>query len=121
MITEDITISPIPIDPTALPPLVLLYMPPLLRAKAKAIAAQEPPVHPIWRKFEQRGSFFVAHTNDLKDIEEVADWAKSWLIEPEEKLTRRMRQAFNKVVERTNRYVFFEQVGKYHVIAQGWK
>ena len=30
------------IDLNALPPLVLLYMPPLLRAKAKAIAAQEP-------------------------------------------------------------------------------
>jgi hypothetical protein len=58
---------------------------------------------------------------NLKDIEEVADWAKSWLIEPEEKLSRKMRQAFQNVVERTHRHVFFQQVGKYHVIAQGWK
>ena len=113
--------SPVAIDPIAFPPLVLLYMPPLLRAKAKAIAAQEPPVHPIWRKFEERGNHFVARTNDLKDIEEVADWAKSWLIEPEEKISRKMRQAFQNVVERTHRHVFFQQVGKYHVIAQGWK
>lgn len=109
------------IDLTGLPPLVLLYMPPLLRAKAKAIAAQEPLVHPIWRKFKERGNHFVAHTNDLKDIEELADWAKSWLIEPEEPLNRKMRQAFKKVIERTHRYVFFQQIGKYHVIAQGWK
>ena len=109
------------IDLTALPPLILLYMPPLLRAKAKAIAAQEPLVHPIWRKFEQRGNHFVARTNDLKDIEEVADWAKSWLIEPEEPINRRMRQAFKKVIERTHRYVSFQQIGKYNVIAQGWK
>ena len=58
------------IDLNALPPLILLYMPPLLRAKAKAIAAQEPLVHPIWRKFEERGNHFVARTNDLKDIED---------------------------------------------------
>ena len=109
------------IDLNALPPLVLLYMPPLLRAKAKAIAAQEPLVHPIWRKFEERGNHFVARTNDLKDIEEVADWAKSWLIEPEEPINRRMRQAFKKVIERTHRYVSFQQIGKYNVIAQGWK
>ena len=109
------------IDLTALPPLILLYMPPLLRAKAKAIAAQEPLVHPIWRKFEQRGNHFVARTNDLRDIEEVADWAKSWLIEPEEPINRRMRQAFKKVIERTHRYVSFQQIGKYNVIAQGWK
>ncbi len=113
--------SSVAIDPIAFPPLVLLYMPPLLRAKAKAIAAQEPLVHPILRKFEERGNHFVARTNDLKDIEEVADWAKSWLIEPEEKLSRKMRQAFQNVVERTHRHVFFQQVGKYHVIAQGWK
>ena len=109
------------IDLNALPPLILLYMPPLLRAKAKAIAAQEPLVHPIWRKFEERGNHFVARTNDLKDIEEVADWAKSWLIEPEEPINRRMRQAFKKVIERTHRYVSFQQIGKYNVIAQGWK
>ena len=109
------------IDINALPPLILLYMPPLLRAKAKAIAAQEPLVHPIWRKFEQRGNHFVARTNDLRDIEEVADWAKSWLIEPEEPINRRMRQAFKKVIERTHRYVSFQQIGKYNVIAQGWK
>ena len=109
------------IDLNALPPLIMLYMPPLLRAKAKAIAAQEPLVHPIWRKFEQRGNHFVARTNDLKDIEELADWDKSWLIEPEEPINRRMRQAFKKVIERTHRYVFFQQIGKYNVIAQGWK
>ena len=109
------------IDLKALPPLILLYMPPLLRAKAKAIAAQEPLVHPIWRKFEQRGNHFVARTNDLKDIEEVADWAESWLIEPEEKISRKMRQAFRNVIERTHRHVFFQQVGKYRMIAEGWK
>ena len=102
-------------------PTVALYMPPTLTAHVREIAAQEPLVHPVWRKFKQCGKFFIAHTNDLKDIEEVADWAKSWLSEPEEPLNRRMRQAFQTVIERTNRHVFFNTIGKHRIIAEGWK
>ena len=75
-------------------PTVALYMPPTLTAYVREIAAQEPLVHPVWRKFKQCGKFFIAHTNDLKDIEEVADWAKSWLSEPEEPLIEECGKLF---------------------------
>jgi hypothetical protein len=112
----------ITIDSPSLPPSVDFYLPPALIAIAKQIADQEPLVHPIWRKFKKKGrGYFVAKTNDLKDIEEIADWAHSWLIEPEAPLNKPMRQAFKNVIERTNRYVYFHRIGSFHVIAEGWK
>jgi hypothetical protein len=64
-----------------LPPLISLCIPPALKAEAQAIAAQEPMVHPVWRKLEERGRHFLVRTNDIEDIEEMADWARSWLVE----------------------------------------
>jgi hypothetical protein len=65
-----------------LPPIVNLCIPPALLADAEAIAAEDPPVHPAWCKLQKRGKHFVIRTNDLEDITEVADWARSALVEP---------------------------------------
>lgn len=104
-----------------LPPLISLCIPPVLRADAEAIAAQDPEVHPVWRKLEQRGKHFVVRTNDIKDIEEMADWARSWLVEPEAPLDKVRRQAFQNVVERAGRHVHLAPIGHCHFIATGWK
>lgn len=104
-----------------LPPLVSICIPPVLKAEAQAIAAQEPMVHPVWRKMQQRGKHYVVRTRDLQDIEEVADWARSWLVEPEGRLDKVRRQAFQNVVERAGRHVVLAPVGHCHFIATGWK
>lgn len=108
------------IDTTMLPPLISLCIPPVLKAEAQAIAAQEPMVHPVWRKMEQKGKHFIVRTNDIGDIEEVADWARSWLMEPAEPLDKARRQAFQNVVERAGRHVHLSPVGC-HFLATGWK
>ena len=95
-----------------LPPLISLCIPPALKAEAQAIAAQEPMVHPVWRKLEERGRHFLVRTNDISDIEEVADWARSWLVEPDGRLDKTRRQAFQTMVERAGRHV---QIGRAHV------
>ena len=105
----------------SLPPLISLCIPPVLKADAQAIAAQEPIVHPVWQKLEQRGRHFIVRTNDIGDIEELADWARSWLVEPEEPLDKARRQAFQNVVERAGRHVHLAPVGHCHFIATGWK
>lgn len=104
-----------------LPPLVSLCIPPVLKPEAEAIAAQDPPVHPAWAKLQQHGRHFVVRTNDIQDIEEVADWARSWLMEPEHPLDKTTRQAFQNVVERAGRYVHLSPIGHCHYLATGWK
>ena len=104
-----------------LPPLVSLCIPPVLKPEAEAIAAQNPPVHPAWTKLQQHGRHFVVRTNDIQDIEEVADWARSWLMEPERPLDKTTRQAFQNVVERAGRYVHLAPIGHCHYLATGWK
>lgn len=105
----------------ALPPLISLCIPPALKAEAQAIAAQEPMVHPAWGKLEERGRHFLVRTNDIDDIEEMADWARSWLIEPDGRLNKARRQAFQTVVQRAGRYVHLSPLGSCHFIATGWK
>jgi len=109
------------LDIPMLPPLISLCIPPVLKAEAQAIAAQEPMVHPVWRKLEQRGKHFIVRTSDIGDIEEVADWARSWLVEPAEPLDKARRQAFQNVVERAGRHVHLSPVGHCHFLATGWK
>jgi hypothetical protein len=109
------------INAPALPPLISLCIPPALKADAQAIAAQEPMVHPVWRKLEERGRHFLVRTNDISDIEEVADWARSWLVEPDGRLDKTRRQAFQTMVERAGRHVHLAPLGPCHFIATGWK
>ena len=107
--------------PCILPPLVSICIPPILKAEAQAIAAQEPMVHQVWRKAQQRGRHYVVRTSELGDVEELADWARSWLMEPDGRLDKVRRQAFLNLVERTGRHVYLAPVGHCHYLAIGWK
>lgn len=104
-----------------LPPMVSLCIPPVLRQEAERIAAEQPPVHPAWGKLAQRGRHWTIRTSSIEDLEEVADWAQSWLVEPEEPINKAKRQAFQNVVARAGRFVHLVQVGHCHYIATGWR
>ena len=104
-----------------LPPMVSVCIPPVLRAEAERLAAEEPAVHPAWKKVSQRGKHFVLRTSSIEDLEEVADWARSWLTEPSEPLDKAHRQAFQNVVERAGRHVHLSPIGPCHFLATGWK
>jgi len=105
----------------SLPPMVSLCIPPVLRQEAERLAAEEPTVHPAWQKIRQRGRHFVLRTSSIEDLEEMADWARSWLTEPSEPLGKAQRQAFQNVVERAGRHVHLAPIGSCHFLATGWK
>lgn len=105
----------------SLSPMVTVCIPPVLRKEAEDIAAEMPPVHPAWQKVAQHGRHFSLRTSSIEDLEELADWAYSWLIEPKEPLSKAKRQAFQNVIARTGRHVFLKPVGASHFLATGWK
>lgn len=104
-----------------LSPMVKICIPPVLRKKAEELMAEMPLVHPAWSKVSQHGRHFVLQTSDINDIEELADWAQSWLMEPSEPLDKVNRQAFHNVITRVGRYVHLRAIGKCHFLACGWK
>jgi hypothetical protein len=101
--------------------MVSVCIPPALWAEAERLAAEEPAVHPAWQKVRQRGKHFTLRTSSIEDVEEVADWARSWLVEPAAPLDKARRQAFQNVVERAGRHVHLSPVGLCHFLATGWK
>ena len=105
----------------SLPPMVRICIPPVLRQEAERVGMEDPPVHPAWRKLGPHGRHFVLQTSDIADIEEQADWAKSWLEEPSEPLDKVKRQAFQNVIARAGRYVHLKPVGICHFLATGWR
>jgi hypothetical protein len=107
-----------PVEPR-LPPKVRICLPPILREAFEATAAECP--HPAWRKLEQRGRHFVIATNELEDIEEVADWARTALVEPPGPLTKAQRQGYQAVVARAAQWAILEPLGPCHIIASGWR
>lgn len=106
---------------TVFPRMVHICIPPDLQASAQALAAETPPVHPAWKKGKQRGRHFVIATNDLNDITELADFAMTNIEEPEEPQTKRMRQAYQILLNRTHRYAELAPIGSCHVIAERWR
>lgn len=104
---------------TKLSPLISLHIPPVLLADAKATAAQD--VHPAWRKLEKKGNHFVIRTNELDDLTEVADWARTALVEPEQPLSKARRQAYQAVLSRAARWAVLTPLGDCHVIATQWR
>jgi len=102
-------------------PLVSVCIPPAIRSQAEKLASEDPPIHPAWNKIEQRGKHFVLRTSSIEDIEEIADWAYCWLMEPDERLDKAKRQAFQSVIARAGRYVHLKPLGSCHYIATGWK
>lgn len=109
------------IEAPSLPPMVSLCIPPALKAEAQRLAAESPVVHPAWSKVSQRGRHFVLRTSSIEDLEELADWARSWLLEPSEPLDKARRQAFQNVVERAGRHVHLAPIGACHLLATGWR
>lgn len=104
-----------------MPPMVTICIPPILKTEAEYVAAEEPVVHPAWKKISQQGRHFVLRTSDLSDVEELADWASSWLEEPLEPLNKAKRQAFQNVIARAGRHVVLRPVGKGRMLAMEWK
>jgi len=106
---------------SSLPPLVTICIPPALRHEAELVKAESPPVHPAWEKVEQRGSHYSLRTSSIEDLEELADWAYSWLMEPACPIDKHKRQAFQHVIARTGRWVHLQALGSCHYQATGWK
>lgn len=104
-----------------LAPLVTICIPPALRQVAEAIKAESPPVHPAWQKVEQRGNHYSLRTSSIEDLEEIADWAYSWIMEPACPIDKTKRQAFQNVITRAGRWVHLQKVGACHYHAMGWK
>lgn len=106
---------------TFLAPMVSICIPPHLAEEAQALAAEEPPVHPAWGKAKQRGRHFVITTNELDDITEIADFARTGLEEPEEPLTKTKRQAYQILLDRAFRHAVLEPMGHCHCMAVKWR
>lgn len=106
---------------TFIPPLASICIPPVLWQEAKRLAAENPPVHPAWSKVVEYGRHFMLRSSEMEDVEELADWAQSWLTEPLEPLDKIKRQAFQNVIARAGRFVHLSPIGKGHFLAKGWK
>ena len=104
---------------TDLPPMASVFIPPVLQDDI--YAAAEDDVHPAWRKLRRQGNHFVLHTNCLDDLTEVADWARTALVEPERPLNKARRQAYQAVVNRAARWAVLEPLGDCHVLAVKWR
>ena len=104
-----------------LPPMVTVCIPPVLRKEAEELAAESPPVHPAWQKVAQRGRHYSLRTSSIEDLEEIADWAYSWLVEPAAPLDKVKRQAFQNVIARAGKWVHLRPIGPCHYLAIGWK
>jgi hypothetical protein len=101
--------------------MVTICIPPLVQEEAQRVAAEHPLVHPAWEKVKRRGRHLTLQTSDFCDIEELADWAKSWLEEPSQPLDKATRQAFQNVIARAGRHVHLKPIGTCHFLVTGWK
>jgi hypothetical protein len=102
-----------------LPRKARIFLPPVLKEDFEAVAADGP--HPAWQKLEKKGHHYIVTTSSLDDISEVADWARTWLVEPDKPLTKARRQAFQAVVNRAARWAKLEPLGPCHCIATAWR
>lgn len=105
--------------PAAFP--IVLCIPPALREEAERLVSEQPPVHPAWSKVQQRGKHYSLRTSSIEDLEELADWAYSWLTEPSKPLNKPQRQAFQTVISRACRHVHLRKLGGSHYQAVAWK
>ena len=109
-----------PVSEERLPPKAFIYLPPVLKEDFEAVARED--VHPAWSKIQRRGPHFIIATTSLEDVEEVADWARAAIMEPDisRPLTKARRQAFQTVVKRAERWAVLEPVGC-HFMAVAWR
>jgi hypothetical protein len=102
-----------------LPPKARICLPPVLKRDFEAIALECP--HPAWAKLERRGRHFVITTNDLEDLEEIADWARAALVEPPRALLKGERQGYQAVIGRVAAWAVLEPLGACHLMASAWR
>jgi len=104
-----------------LPRMVVICIPPELEEEARALAAEEPPVHPAWKKAMRRGRHFVITTNELDDITEIADYARAGIEEPAMPLNKTKRQAYSILLDRAYRHAELVPMGECHCLATKWR
>ena len=109
------------VEEHSLPRMVHICIPPQLREEAQALAMENPSIHPAWRKVQQRGRHFVIATNELDDITELADFARTNIEEPEGPMSKPKRQAYQILLDRTFRHAELMPVGTCHAIAIKWR
>ena len=109
------------VEEHSLPLMVHICIPPQLQEDAQALAKEDPPIHPAWRKAQQRGRHFVIATNCLDDLSELADYARANIEEPEEPLSKAKRQAYQILLDRAFRHAELEPMGTCHAIATKWR
>ena len=109
------------VEEHSLPRMVHICIPPQLQEDVKALAMEEPPIHPAWRKAQAKGRHFVIATNELDDITELADFARTNIEEPEEPLSKPKRQAYQILLDRAFRHAELEPMGACHAIATKWR
>jgi len=109
------------IEERPLPRMVHICIPPQIQKEVEALAMENPPIHPAWRKAEKRGRHFVIATNELDDITELADFARTNIEEPEEPMSKPKRQAYQILLDRAFRHAHLEPMGTCHAIATKWR
>lgn len=119
--TTNLPSSPLRPFPSPPPRLISFHIPPVLKPMADELAAEEPPVHPVWKKIEQTGKHFIVRTSSLDDLSELADWARVALAEPPRKLSKSERQAFQSMLDRAVRFAEIVPLGSCHCIATKWR
>jgi hypothetical protein len=102
-----------------LPPRATVVIPPALHSWALAVQLDAP--HPAWEKMGRRGRYLRLSTTSLDDLTELADWARTSLVEPEKPLARAQKAAFQSVLQRTGRWAHIELLGHCHCLATSWK
>lgn len=109
------------IEERSLPRMVHICIPPQIQEEVEALAMANPPIHPAWNKAQKRGRHFVIATNDLDDITELADFARTNIEEPEEPMSKPKRQAYQILLDRAFRHAHLEPMGTCHAIATKWR
>ena len=105
----------------SLPRMVHICIPPQLHEEAHALAMENPPIHPAWRKAQQRGRHFVIATDELDDITELADFARTNIEEPEGLMSKPKRQAYQILLDRAYRHAELLPMGNCHAVAIKWR
>ena len=104
---------------SSLPRKIEICIPPALADRA--LAMQEEQLHRVWTTFHRRGKHYLVSTESLDDLSELADFARVELEEPEGRLTKVKRAAFQALLHRTHRHAVLEPLGDSHCLAVAWR
>jgi hypothetical protein len=87
---------------------------------ALEIAKEDPLPHPVWGKLKYRQDRLMVITNEVSDLEELADFAQNELTEPRRQLTKTRRDAARALLLRCGNLAVLETIAG-HVYARRWK